>query len=183
MSKGLIVHSSKTGNTRRVAERIQQGLTEQGIFTDMISASDVTDATDVQNYEWILWGFWVDRGTANKEALKALANISGKPIGTFGTLGAYPDSDHANKVRVAIKELVEEHNTYLGEFLCMGKIDPLLTERFKQLPKDHPHAMNEARIKRHAEAAKHPNEADFTAAIGAVQAMLAPVAGVTNCAN
>ncbi|AHC14038.1 flavodoxin family protein [Salinispira pacifica] len=169
MHKGLIIYSSKTGNTKTVAEAIHRGLTPHA---DIASASD---EFDTEGYAWILWGFWVDKGSANAEAVEVLESIRGKKIGVFGTLGAYPDSNHADDVRTRIRELVERNNKFLGEFLCMGKIDPRLTEMFKNFPADHPHAMTEERMARHQEAARHPNEDDCANALTSVREILAPI--------
>jgi hypothetical protein len=57
--------------------------------------------------------------------------------------------------------------------LCQGKIDPALTEQFKSLPPNHPHAMSDERMKRHLETAKHPDQADIERALAACKTMLA----------
>ncbi|MDR3303787.1 MAG: flavodoxin family protein [Treponema sp.] len=162
----MIVYSSKTGNTRAVAEGIARGLGENARIVPVEDAPEGT--TDV-----ILLGFWVDRGTADAKSLAYIQKLEGRKVGLFGTLGAEPDSDHARKTGEALTALVAEKNACLGCFLCQGKIDPALTEQFKTLPPNHPHAMNEARMKRHLEAARHPDQADIEQALAACKAMLA----------
>ncbi|MDR1586200.1 MAG: flavodoxin family protein, partial [Treponema sp.] len=115
---------------------------------------------------------WVDRGGADKKALRYLKSLKGKKIGLFGTLGAYPDSDHAKNTARKVENLVSKHNTCLGAFLCQGKIDPKLTEMFKKLPLGLVHGMTPERIKRHEEAAKHPDDKDLEAAVEACAKML-----------
>ncbi len=90
-----------------------------------------------------------------------MEKIEGKKVGVFGTLGAYPDSDHAKKTLKRVRELLEVKNEVIAEFLCQGKVDPKLIEKFKELPAGHPHGMTEERRKRHEEASKHPNEQDI----------------------
>jgi hypothetical protein len=124
-----------------------------------------------------LVGFWVDRGTADAKTLQFLAGLSGFSVGLFGTLGAYPDSDHAKEVAQSMEKIVSEKNTFLGCFLCQGKIDPALTEQFKKLPADHPHGMTAERLERHLEAEKHPDDADIEKAVAACASML-KIAGV-----
>jgi flavodoxin len=173
---GLIVYSSKTGNTRKVAEGIHRGLTELwGAGTERapeLRIAAVEENPDSAGADWILLGFWADRGTADSKALQYLKTLEGRSIGLFGTLGAYPDSQHARDVGKRVWDLAAEKNTVLGCFLCQGKIDPALTEQFKNLPAGNPHAMTEERMKRHLEAAKHPDEQDLRDAAEACRSML-----------
>ena len=167
---GLVVYSSKTGNTRLLAEGIQKGLADALGREPRIAA--VEEAPDPAGADWILLGFWADRGNADHKALQYLESLEGRKIGLFGTLGAYPDSDHAQDIRQKVQARAAEKNTVLGCFLCQGKIDPALTEQFKTFPAGHPHAMTPERMKRHEEAAKHPDEQDIQAAVAACLSML-----------
>jgi flavodoxin len=170
---GLIVYSSKTGNTRKLAEGIHKGLAEALGQEPRIGA--VEENPDPAAADWILAGFWADRGNADQKALEYLKSLEGRRIGLFGTLGAYPDSDHAGDIRKKVQDLAAEKNTVLGCFLCQGRIDPALTGRFKSLPADNPHAMTPERMKRHLEAAKHPDEKDIEAAVAACLSMVRAV--------
>jgi flavodoxin len=162
----LIVYSSKTGNTRKVAEGIAHGLGENVRVVPIEDAPAGTAGV-------ILLGFWVDRGTADAKSLAYIQKLEGRKVGLFGTLGVEPDSEHAQKTGAAITALVAAKNTCLGCVLCQGKIDPALTEQFKSLPPNHPHAMSDERMKRHLEAAKHPDQADIERALAACKTMLA----------
>lgn len=155
MTKGLIVYSSRTGNTEKVARAVHAGI---GGESDLF---DVEHAPSPEIYTWILIGFWVNRGTADEDTLAYLSRIENKPVGFFATLGAYPDSKHAADVVNRFGSLVRERNTLLGSFICQGRVDPRLTEKFKSYPPDHPHAMTPERIKRHRDAASHPDESDL----------------------
>ncbi|MDR2314040.1 MAG: flavodoxin family protein [Spirochaetaceae bacterium] len=167
---GLIVYSSRTGNTRRLAEGICRGLAEPGGREIRLAA--VEENPDPAGAPWILAGFWADRGNADQRALEYLKTLEGRRVGLFGTLGADPRSKHAQDMRQKVQALAAEKNTVLGCFLCQGKIDPALTERFKSLSPEDPHAMTEERIKRHLESAKHPDENDIEAAVSACRAMI-----------
>jgi flavodoxin len=170
---GLIVYSSKTGNTKKLAEGIREGLAGALALTiKEIRLAGVEENPDPAGASWVLVGFWADRGTADQKALQYLKSLEGRRLGLFGTLGACPDSAHARDINQKVQDLAAEKNTVLGCFLCQGKIDPALTERFKSLPPDNPHAMTEERMKRHLEAAKHPDENDIKAAVSACLAML-----------
>jgi len=164
--KTMVVYSSKTGNTKKVAEEIMKVLPGN---TDIFP---VEKAPDPSEYDFIAAGFWVDRGTAETKALEYFKKIENKKVAIFITLGAYPDSAHAEKVVENAKKLFGEKNEVLGHFICQGKIDPALTEKFKDLPPDHPHAMTPERKARHEEAKKHPDSKDFKNACQAFKGIM-----------
>jgi flavodoxin len=167
--EGLIVYSSRTGNTRKLAEGIHRVLGESGLPARI---APVEEKPDPGEAPWVLVGFWADRGHADDRSLEFIASLTGRRLGLFGTLGAYPDSDHARDLAGKTEALAAEKNTCLGSFLCQGKVDPALIERFKNLPPDNPHAMTEERRKRHEEAARHPNDDDIAAGAAACLRMI-----------
>lgn len=168
---GLIVYSTRTGNTENVAAHVHEALnaTHEAGGVEIASAAD---APDPKRYEWIILAFWVNRGTADDDTRAYLGRITGKRVGFIGTLGAYPDSKHAADVAERVGALIVERNELIGSFLCQGKVDPRLTERFQSLPPNHPHAMTPERAKRHRDAASHPDEADMANAVAACREML-----------
>ncbi|ADK80258.1 flavodoxin family protein [Sediminispirochaeta smaragdinae] len=163
---GLIIYSSKTGNTRTLARGVVQGLGMR------VKLAAIEENLDALSFSWVIIGFWVDRGDLDAKARSYVETLSGCKVGLIGTLGAYPDSPHAKDVENHVRDVISARNKYLGCFLCQGRIDPALTRKFEQLPPDHPHAMNEERRKRHTEAAFHPNDADIAAATAACAEMI-----------
>jgi flavodoxin len=153
--KTLIVYSSLTGNTRKVAEAVKE------VFGDEADILPVEDNPVADGYDLIAVGFWVDRGTADKKAQDYLTGLRNKKVALFATLGAYPDSEHAQKSMANARALLNGSNQFTGSFICQGKVDPKLVEQFQNLPEGHPHAMSPERAARHREAAKHPDEADL----------------------
>ena len=154
--KSLIVYSSRTGNTRAVAEAVHS------VFPEPCRITPVEEAPDPGAYDFIAVGYWVDKGMPDKKARAYMKTIKGKKVGLFGTLGAYPDSEHADDCRAKAMALMAG-NGVLGQFLCQGKIDPNVLEMMAKMASDH-HPMTEERKARIEEAKKHPNEADFSAA-------------------
>ncbi|MDR1677945.1 MAG: flavodoxin family protein [Deltaproteobacteria bacterium] len=158
--KTLVTYSSLTGNTQKVAQAISQAIPDSDIFP-------INECPDLTDYSLLLVGFWVDRGHADDKAKRFLSALKEKTVGFFFTLGAYPDSPHADEVVKVTEDLLKENgNNIIGSFRCQGKVDPALIEKMKKiLPPDHPHAqMTEERKDRLTEAAKHPNEEDFNKA-------------------
>jgi flavodoxin len=156
--KALVVYSSLTGNTKKVGEAVLKGLPEGSVL------ADVKDRPDPSPYDLVVVGFWVDKGKADPETQKYLEIVKDKKTAIFFTLGAYPDSPHADSCAKETEEIMAKNgNVPLGHYRCQGKVDPNLLEKMKQmLPPDHPHAqMTPERKARLDEAAKHPDEEDL----------------------
>lgn len=159
--KTLIAYSTKTGNTEKVAISIGEGIENSHVK----NIKEIKDVASL-DYDFIIVGAWIDRGTANKEAFDFINKIKNKKIGFFFTLGAYPNSDHAKDCTKKIEELfTKNNNKVIGHYLCQGAIDPKLIEFMrKQFPADHPHGPNPDRIKRWSDASSHPNLEDLQGA-------------------
>lgn len=166
--KILVAYSSLTGNTQKVAQAVAAALGEAA------DLKTVAEAGDCAGYDKVIVGFWVDKSTADKAAAELLGKLHGKQVALFTTMGAYPQPPYSDKCLDNAAALVPADNKVLAaRFACMGKIDPKLIEMFKKLPADHPHAMTPERAARHAEAAKHPDDADLAAAAEFAKAALA----------
>ena len=124
--KGLIIYSSKTGNTKRMAEKIYEVLKKEYQMT----IKDIRDAPEVEKFDFILLGAWIDRGTLETKALKFLKTIKNKKIGLFATLGAMPDSEHGRKVIKNLEGLLRGKES-LGQYICPGQVDPKMIEKLK----------------------------------------------------
>ena len=162
--KTLIVYSSRTGNTKSVAEAIRSVVPEPSVL------ASVEDAPDVADYDFLAIGYWVDKGMPDAGARAFMEQVKGKKVGLFGTLGAWPDSEHADDCRKKAVALMEG-NEVLGQFLCQGRIDPKVLEMMARMSSDD-HPMTDERKARIEEAKKHPNEADFEAARAAFTEIL-----------
>ena len=157
--KTLVTYSTLTGNTKKVAEAVFEAVSGEKEIMDIKSVKDAG------SYDRIFVGYWVDKGDANEEAKKFMESLKDKKVGTFGTLGAYPDSEHAKKCVEKISDALKvNNNTVIAEFICQGAIDPKIIETMRKMGSSGPHAPTPEREARWAEAAKHPDEADFAAA-------------------
>ena len=128
--KTLIVYSSLTGNTKKVAEAI----------------AAVLPGCDLLPVETRTW----------------LGGVKNARLAFFGTLGAWPDSDHAKECMKKGEELAlvpERGNKVYGSWLCQGKIDPRVLEAMARMA-GNVHPMTPERKARIEEAAKHPDEDD-----------------------
>lgn len=152
--KILITYSSRTGNTKKIAEAIYE------VFQEEAELLPIQKVEDISPYEYIFVGGWADKGTLDSKALEFIQEIKEKKIAIFATLGAYPYSIHAHEILVRTAEKVDKSNRIVGSFICQGAVDPALLKRFESFPKDDPHYPNARSRKRHEIAANKPDEED-----------------------
>ena len=168
--KALIVYSSRTGNTEKICRAAAEVIPGCDVFP-------VGDAPAPDGYDLVGVGYWVDKGMPDKDAAAYLERLSGVRVALFGTLGAWPDSDHARECIVKGEALLEgRNNTVFGTFLCQGKVDPRIVEMMQKMG-DKVHPMTEERTARLAEAAKHPDENDCENARAFLRGVLERIAG------
>lgn len=147
---GCIVYSSCSGNTRTLAAF----LTER----TGLPCYAVRSAPDPQGYDLLALGFWVRKGLPDGRSLRYMAQLRGKNLFLFGTMGAWPDSDHAKRCLVAANSLLTQGgNVVFGSFLCQGRVNPRIVA-VTQRKGTHPPSPE--RLKRLQEATRHPNTLD-----------------------
>ncbi|MDM8143057.1 flavodoxin family protein [Megamonas hypermegale] len=158
--KFLVVYSSLTGNTKMVGEAIAEVLApECDIFP-------VEDNPDYSGYDLVVVGYWVDKGTADKKASAYLKSIKNSKVAVFATLGAEPETEHAQKSLQNGIDMLDSSNELMGKFICQGKIDPKLLEVMRKMfgtkvSKENFHAVDEKRLERHRRASTHPDAQDL----------------------
>ena len=160
-----VIYSSRTGNTEKVAKQLAEALGA--------TCHSVKDTSAVPEGADLCVGTWIDRGTADAGAKKYIESLRGRRVFLYGTLGAEPESEHAEKCIANIRALFDPSNEILGAILVQGAIDPMLIEMFKSMPKDNVHAFTEDNAARYAAAASHPDENDFAQVIAAAKEALA----------
>lgn len=157
--KVLVAYSSLTGNTKKLAEGIFQGLEDVEKEIKSIGETDSTDGYDV-----VIAGYWVDKGGPNKEAEEFLKGLRNKVVGIFATLGFWSDSDHAYHSLKRGEECVQENNKILAKYICQGKLSEKIIGQFKKLPEGNPHAVTPEKLRRYEIAKNHPSNADIQSA-------------------
>ena len=152
--KFLIAYSSRTGNTKKIAEALAKAAPEGSLL------AKVEDKPDVEEYDVIFAGYWLDRGGPDSNAKEFLHSLKGKRIVLFETMGASPTSEHALTAFANAGACLSDDNSVIGAIAFQGAVDPALIEMMKKMPAGSPHhsAQMEATTK---EAAKHPNQEDL----------------------
>lgn len=106
----LVTYSSKTGNTEKVAKAIHEVLAERA---EIQKLPDVNS----EHYDTVVLGYWVDKGTANAEALEFMKTLADKKIVLFGTLGAGDAGGYHQQVRETVEKELPSTCTLLGHQL------------------------------------------------------------------
>lgn len=155
--KAIVIYSSLTGNTKKIAEAIYEAIP---FNKDIIKLGEKD--INIEEYDIVAAGYWVDKGTCDDKIKNILEKINNKEVMIFGTLGAADKGEYYDKIKERIEEILPENNKILGHFLCQGKINEKLTDRYKVMLKENPDDIHiKEQLKNHMEAKSHPDENDI----------------------
>lgn len=154
--KAGVIYSSLTGNTKKIAEAIYEEIKiEKDIFKS-------NEEFNIEDYDILIIGYWVNKGICDDKIKEILEKANNKKIVLFGTLGARENGPYYESIKKRIDELVPESNEILGHFLCQGKINEKLTERYKEMLKTNKWDEHvKEQLENHKQASTHPDEKDI----------------------
>lgn len=158
-----VVYSSKTGNTRLLAETIRELLPEQDCLWFGAPSPEALAA------ETIFCGFWTDKGTCDETVAAFLASLGGQRVFLFGTAGFGGDPAYFAKILDAVKKNLAPSASLCGSFLCQGKMPEGVRRRYESMP-DSP--ARRSMLENFDRALSHPDEADLAALRAAVREAL-----------
>ena len=124
--KYLVIYSSRTGNTEKIAMEIFEAL--PGNSKDIQRVEEQSGEADTY-----FVGFWNDKGICGGEIMEFLEGLHGKQVAIFGTCGMGEDPEYCRQVSKRVEALIPEDNRYLGSFLCSGKMVPQVLERYRMM--------------------------------------------------
>ncbi|WP_107788388.1 flavodoxin family protein [Campylobacter concisus] len=165
--KSIVIYTSKSGNTKKIAEAVASELSCKAI--NFVDASEL----NLSEFDFIALGYYIDQGSPEKEFKKFITqNVKDKKMGFFITLGADVPSAHATQAIEQGRELFAQNgNEVLRTFICQGAIATEVIEQLKKLgkamPDDPRFALTPERLERWERAKTHPDETDIKAAKGA----------------
>lgn len=154
MKKYAIVYSSKTGNTKKIAEAMAQ------VRPEDFDVLDAANKPDLSAYEFIAFGYGIDKGAPYKSCQEYMGTIKNKYVALFHTLGAKPKTEHSMACAANGGRCLGEGSKIINYFACQGAIDPKLIAMMRKMPKGSPHSATPENEERWAKAAVHPNETD-----------------------
>ena len=151
-----IVYSSRTGNTKRLAEAIEASLQPQGCL--YVGPPD--EAALAADRLFI--GFWTDKGRCNQEITDFLKTLKGKEVFLFGTAGFGGSQEYFDKILSSVQKRLGASNTVIGTYMCQGKMPQSVRKRYvkmKNSPLPIPNV--DKMIENFDTAVSHPDETDL----------------------
>jgi flavodoxin len=147
--KSLVVYSSQTGNTKKLAEAACETLPDGAVLCPIDEAPDPSD------FDMVVLGFWLMRGQPEPKSEAYLEQLKGhKKLFLFATHAATPDSEHATKAMETARSMAEAANI-VGTFSCYGQASEKILAKAGSKPQppvwlaDAPNAVG------------HPDQADL----------------------
>jgi flavodoxin len=161
--KALVVYSSKTGNTRKLAQTVYDDLSCEKEIHAMESAPDP------RGFDLVALGFWLQGGKPDLRSAEFMGKLGTSDVFLFATHGAAAGSDHAKKAMDYAKSLVVSARIR-GTFSCPGEVDPAHLEKARA--KD----PQPVWIKDAPAAVGRPNEEDLRSLKAALKEAVGPAA-------
>lgn len=156
MERYSVVFSSSTGNTKLLADAIDEALPKEN--RDYFG--EITP--EEPESEMLYVGFWTDRGNADKTALEFLQRLKNKKVFLFGTAGFGGSEDYFKKILANAESALDGSNTVTGEFMCQGKMPQAVRERYMSMKaQPNPPANLDMLIENFDRALSHPDAEDL----------------------
>lgn len=153
--KIAIIYKSLSGNTKLIAEAIQEELKEKEIVC-IGSPAEYIDA------DFIFLGSWTDKGMCCKEIADFCQKLNNKQIAYFGTAGFGGSEEYYKSLYNRVKEIIPSDNTVADYFFCQGKMPMAIRDRYVNLITEHPDDTNiKVSIENFDKALSHPDTADL----------------------
>lgn len=150
-----IVYSSKTGNTKMLADTIYKCLDKD----------ECKYYGDINNYNLdindIFVGFWTDKGTADETSLEFLKSLKNKNIFLFGTAGFGESEVYFKNIINNIMHNIDKTNKVKGAYMCQGKMPFSVRDRYEKIKKEGDKANIDALIDNFDKALSHPDNNDL----------------------
>ena len=163
--KILLAYSSKTKNTKKVAEAVYEQIKDQA-EVDLLDIKKQRKKIE-KEYDFYILGAWTDKTNANKNMQRFVdqQEIHGKDVALFLTCGVPREHYHADdSINNYIAFMEERNNKSHGTFVCQGKVDPKVMIVFKILTWHDPnfiHKVTPDLVDMVKESKKHPNSKDL----------------------
>lgn len=157
--RALIVYSSRSGNTKKLAEAVN------GLLEGEKTFCSITDAPEPDGYDMVALGFWLMAGKPDPASAEYLTKIRGSKLFLFSTHGAAAGSEHALKAMEIAKSMVPSARI-VGTFECQGEVNPKFLEKAGK--KDPPPPW----LKDAPDAIGHPDDHDLAVLIDTLKASL-----------
>ncbi len=164
-----IVYSSRTGNTRLLAETIKNALPERDCAYFGAPSSEGGDA------DLVFAGFWTDKGSCPDDLGQFLKGLRGRKVFLFGTAGFGGAPEYFSRILSQAGLLLDGSNTVAGTYMCQGKMPPAVRRRYEGMLEQNPGDVKILEmISNYDLALTHPDAGDLELLARAVKALVTP---------
>lgn len=161
-----IVFSSRTGNTKMLADTIREMLPQDACV--YFGAPD--DAA--LEADRIYAGFWTDKGSCDADSAAFLRKIDSQEVFLFGTAGFGESQEYFDKVLKRVQKNLGKNVRLAGGFMCQGKMPMTVRERYEKMQKSPVPVPNvKGLIENFDKALSHPDQQDLEHLQAAVRAV------------
>ena len=155
-----IVYSSRTGNTKALADAIREVLPPEDCC--YFGPPDAAALAAQRLYI----GFWTDKGTCDGDTAAFLAQLSNQEVFLFGTAGFGGSAEYFEQIAHRVETLLPAGVTVLGHHLCQGRIPMTVRQRYAAM-EDSPRRTQ--MLENFDAALSHPDAEDLRQLQNAVQ--------------
>lgn len=154
--KYSVVYSSKTGNTKMLANTICNFFHENKCVYIGSPNEDALQA------DIIFIGFWTDKGRCNDEIAEFCKSVHHKKLFLFGTAGFGQDPEYFHKILRRTQKYISKDNEIIGTYMCQGKMPMSVRQRYEKMAHSHSPIPNVKNlIENFDQALNHPNTEDL----------------------
>lgn len=154
--KYAIVFSSRTGNTKALADAAYEALPKEAcVYFGGVSGAEVSEA------DLIFAGFWTDKGSCDEQMKDFLNGLAHKSVALFGTAG-FGTGDYFDKILNRVAANLPDSASLAGGFMCQGRMPQSVRQNYEKMALDKPEDEHiQGMLKNFDAASTHPDEADF----------------------
>lgn len=165
--KYAVTYSSKTGNTKLLAEAIYNVLPDNHNIYIGEPANVPDDA------ECIFVGFWTDKGTCDDNITAFLNKLENKKVFLFGTAGFGGEQSYFDRILKTVEDKLNPSIEIIGTYMCQGRMPASVRQRYeKMLEAPNPIPNLKAMIDNFDKALSHPDSDDIAALIDKIKKAL-----------
>lgn len=150
-----IIYDSLSGNTESLVKEIKS--IKKNAYYEKINDKLIEELPE---YDIYYIGSPIIKGMCTDKIKRLLQKIENKKIFLFITTG-YKGEDYYESLTRRILEIIPKSNQILGIFLCQGKMQDAVKERYIKLIQEHPEDKNlKVSLENFEQAKAHPDEND-----------------------
>ena len=149
-----IVFSSRTGNTRLLADTLRSALPGEACIYWGEPSPQALKA------EKLYVGFWTDKGTCDEGVANFLHQVTDQQVFLFGTAGFGGAPAYFDQILTRVEANLEGRGTVVGRFMCQGKMPRAVRDRYAAMEES---PRRTAMLENFDRALSHPDQADLDA--------------------